>query len=58
MYEEHENTAQITGRVLIVGDLVLDEPELTLPHPRARQRAFVLEPLAEVLPGFRWPDMV
>ncbi len=28
MYEEHKNTAQITGRVLIVGDLVLDAPLL------------------------------
>ena len=44
--------------LIAFGDLVLDEPELTLPHPRARQRAFVLEPLAEVLPGFLWPDMV
>ena len=44
--------------LITFGDLVLDEPELTLPHPRARERAFVLEPLAEVLPGFRWPDMV
>ena len=44
--------------LIAFGDLVLDELELTLPHPRARQRAFVLEPLAEVLPGFRWPDMV
>ena len=44
--------------LIAFGDLVLDEPEPTLPHPRARQRAFVLEPLAEVLPGFRWPDMV
>jgi 2-amino-4-hydroxy-6-hydroxymethyldihydropteridine diphosphokinase len=44
--------------LIAFGDLVLDEPELTLPHPRARQRAFVLEPLSEVLPGFRWPDMV
>ena len=44
--------------LIAFGDLVLDEPDLTLPHPRARQRAFVLEPLAEVLPGFRWPDMI
>ena len=44
--------------LIAFGDLVLDEPELTLPHPRARERAFVLEPLAEVLPEFRWPDMV
>ena len=42
--------------LIAFGDLVLDEPELTLPHPRARQRAFVLEPLAEVLPAFQWPE--
>lgn len=29
-------------------DLTLDEPDLILPHPRARQRAFVMEPLAEL----------
>jgi 2-amino-4-hydroxy-6-hydroxymethyldihydropteridine diphosphokinase len=29
-------------------DLVLNAPELTLPHPRALQRAFVLVPLAEI----------
>jgi len=28
--------------------LTLDDPELTLPHPRARERAFVMEPLAEL----------
>lgn len=31
-------------------------PQLTLPHPRARQRAFVLEPLREVAPDFVWPE--
>ena len=30
------------------GGLRLDEPELTLPHPRARERAFVMAPLAEL----------
>lgn len=29
-------------------DLTLEEPDLILPHPRARQRAFVMEPLAEL----------
>ena len=29
-------------------DLTLNEPDLVLPHPRARQRAFVMEPLAEL----------
>lgn len=30
------------------GGLRLDEPELTLPHPRAREREFVMEPLREL----------
>jgi 2-amino-4-hydroxy-6-hydroxymethyldihydropteridine diphosphokinase len=32
-------------------DFRLDKPELTLPHPRAFERAFVLVPLAEIAPG-------
>lgn len=32
------------------GDAQLDTPELTLPHPRWQQRAFVLRPLAEIDP--------
>jgi 2-amino-4-hydroxy-6-hydroxymethyldihydropteridine diphosphokinase len=31
-------------------DLALDEPDLTLPHPRLFERAFVLAPLAEIAP--------
>jgi 2-amino-4-hydroxy-6-hydroxymethyldihydropteridine diphosphokinase len=31
-------------------DLVIDEPELALPHPRLFERAFVLVPLAEIVP--------
>lgn len=34
--------------ILVFGDLVLDEPGLTLPHPEMWQRAFVLIPLAEI----------
>ena len=30
-------------------------PELTLPHPRAHQRRFVLQPLAEIAPAFVLP---
>jgi len=31
-------------------DVTLDKPELTLPHPRLFERAFVLMPLAEIAP--------
>ena len=31
-------------------DIGIDEPDLTLPHPRALERAFVLAPLAEIAP--------
>ena len=36
--------------LLIVSDLVIDSPKLTLPHPRLTERAFVLRPLAELAP--------
>ncbi len=39
--------------VIFYGDLVLDSTELTLPHPRWQERAFVLLPLAEI-----WPQRV
>lgn len=34
--------------LLMYDDLVLDEPGLTLPHPRMRERAFVMVPLMEI----------
>ena len=36
--------------VLTYDELVLSDPELTLPHPRLFERAFVLVPLAEIVP--------
>jgi len=36
--------------VLAYDDLTLDTPDLTLPHPRLFERAFVLVPLAEIVP--------
>jgi 2-amino-4-hydroxy-6-hydroxymethyldihydropteridine diphosphokinase len=41
--------------LLLYGDAILATPELTLPHPRLVQRAFVLKPLAEIAPGLRIP---
>ena len=42
--------------LILFGDEVSDDPVLRLPHPRARQRRFVLEPLAEIAPDWRFPD--
>ena len=37
--------------LILYGDLATSTPELEIPHPRFRERAFVLEPLAEIAPG-------
>lgn len=42
--------------ILAYGDLVLPEDDLTLPHPRMAERAFVLVPLLEIAPDWRIGD--
>ncbi|HYM24850.1 MAG TPA: 2-amino-4-hydroxy-6-hydroxymethyldihydropteridine diphosphokinase [Vicinamibacterales bacterium] len=37
--------------LILYGDAVVDEPGLQVPHPRFRERRFVLEPLAEIAPN-------
>lgn len=41
--------------LLLFGELVCDSPELTLPHPRLTQRAFVVRPLLELAPTLLVP---
>ena len=41
--------------LLVHGALVLDEPGLTVPHPRLHERRFALEPLAELAPDLIVP---
>ncbi len=41
--------------ILLYGDLVLDTPDLTIPHPRLAERAFVIIPLAEIAPDVVLP---
>lgn len=41
--------------ILLLGDRILDSPELVIPHPRFRERLFVLVPLAEIAPEVRDP---
>jgi 2-amino-4-hydroxy-6-hydroxymethyldihydropteridine diphosphokinase len=48
--EERWGPRRIDIDLLAYGDLAIDEPGLELPHPRLMQRAFVLVPLAEIVP--------
>jgi 2-amino-4-hydroxy-6-hydroxymethyldihydropteridine diphosphokinase len=41
--------------LVLFGDRIVDEPDLVVPHPRFRERRFVLEPLAEIAPEMRDP---
>jgi 2-amino-4-hydroxy-6-hydroxymethyldihydropteridine diphosphokinase len=41
--------------LILYGDAIIDEPGLVVPHPRFRQRRFVLEPLAEIAADWRDP---
>ena len=41
--------------LLLYGDEQIDEPGLTVPHPRLQERRFVLEPLAELAPSLMVP---
>jgi 2-amino-4-hydroxy-6-hydroxymethyldihydropteridine diphosphokinase len=42
--------------LLLYGTEAINEPGLTVPHPRLHERLFVLEPLAELNPGFLVPN--
>lgn len=42
--------------LLLYGGEVVEEPGLTVPHPRLAERRFVLEPLAELAPDLVLPD--
>ena len=41
--------------LILYGDAVISVPGLMVPHPRFRERRFVLEPLAEIAPDWRDP---
>jgi 2-amino-4-hydroxy-6-hydroxymethyldihydropteridine diphosphokinase len=43
--------------LLLYGDRTIHEPGLEVPHPRLPERAFVLEPLAEILPDVLVPGL-
>jgi 2-amino-4-hydroxy-6-hydroxymethyldihydropteridine diphosphokinase len=41
--------------LLFFDDMIINTPELSVPHPFLHQRRFVLEPLNEIAPGLRHP---
>ncbi|MEA1958654.1 MAG: 2-amino-4-hydroxy-6-hydroxymethyldihydropteridine diphosphokinase [Chloroflexota bacterium] len=41
--------------IILYGDAIVESPELTIPHPRMRERAFVLAPFAEIAPDVVHP---
>ena len=43
--------------LLLVDDLIVQTPELTLPHPALHERRFVLAPLAEIAPNLQHPAL-
>ncbi len=46
--QEHWGARTLDLDLLLYDDLILDTPNLQLPHPRMKERAFVLVPLAEI----------
>ena len=48
--EERWGPRTIDIDILLWEDMVVDEDELTIPHPEMERRAFVLTPLAEIAP--------
>ncbi|NEQ41177.1 MAG: 2-amino-4-hydroxy-6-hydroxymethyldihydropteridine diphosphokinase [Okeania sp. SIO3I5] len=53
---EHWGPRTLDLDLILYDDLILDTPNLQIPHPRMRERAFVLVPLAEIAPD--WIDPV
>ena len=41
--------------ILLFGELIMNEPDLIIPHPRLKERRFALQPLLELLPDAKEP---
>jgi 2-amino-4-hydroxy-6-hydroxymethyldihydropteridine diphosphokinase len=54
--EERWGPRTIDLDLLLYGDEVIDDPGLTVPHPRLAERRFALEPLHELAPELALPD--
>lgn len=54
--EERNAPRTLDVDIILIGDRRADDEDLTLPHPRAHERAFVLAPWHEVDPEAELPD--
>lgn len=52
----HNTSRTLDVDIILFGDERLSEQDLQIPHPRASQRQFVLQPLAEIAPELIFPD--
>ncbi len=50
----HDRTIDID--ILIYDNCIINTPELQIPHPRMKERRFVLEPLAQIAPNLIIPN--
>jgi 2-amino-4-hydroxy-6-hydroxymethyldihydropteridine diphosphokinase len=53
---EHWGPRTLDVDIVWIDGVTLDEPDLVVPHPRMRERPFVLAPLADVAPDLVAPD--
>ncbi|MBU6535300.1 2-amino-4-hydroxy-6-hydroxymethyldihydropteridine diphosphokinase [Streptomyces sp. NPDC057245] len=53
--DEHWGPRTLDVDIIAYAEVVSDDPQLTLPHPRAHERAFVLAPWLDVDPGALLP---
>jgi 2-amino-4-hydroxy-6-hydroxymethyldihydropteridine diphosphokinase len=54
----HWGPRTLDADIIWIDGLALDDPDLTVPHPRWRERRFVLAPLAELAPDLADPALV
>lgn len=53
--ERNEVDRPLDIDIVLFGDIEVTEPDLLIPHPRFRDRRFVIEPLAEIMPDLELP---
>lgn len=54
--ERHWGPRTLDLDILTYGDLIIDQPDLKIPHPHMTSRAFVLRPLLDIAPTQTLPD--